>query len=76
MTPWCLVADVIRQHRAEHAQSVLIAACQEAIQTGAVEPVLDRFIALVAAFGPRFRLPAAALRGLIFDGPHLKSANV
>lgn len=38
------VADVMRQHRAEHARAVLIAACQEAIQTGAVEPVLERFI--------------------------------
>lgn len=43
--PLCLVADVIRQHRAEHAQAVLIAACQEAIRTGAIEPILERFIA-------------------------------
>lgn len=34
----------MRPHRAEHARAVLIAACQEAIQLGAVEPVLERFI--------------------------------
>ena len=43
------VADVIRQHRAEHAQALLIAACQEAIETGAIEPVLERFIAMPLA---------------------------
>jgi len=43
------VADVIRQHRAEHARAVLIAACQEAIQTGAIEPVLERFITMPLA---------------------------
>lgn len=39
------LADVIHQHRAEHAKDVLTSACQEAIQKGSVEPVLQRFIA-------------------------------
>jgi len=39
------LADVIHQHRAEHAQEVLTSACQEAIQMGSIEPVLQRFIA-------------------------------
>ena len=39
------LADVIHQHRAEHAREVLTSACQEAIQTGSIEPVLQRFIA-------------------------------
>ena len=38
------LADVIHQHRAEHAQEVLTSACQQAIQTGSIEPVLQRFI--------------------------------
>ena len=38
------VADVIRLHRAEHAQALLTAACQEAIRCGDIEPVLARFI--------------------------------
>jgi hypothetical protein len=37
------LADVIHQHRAEHARDMLIAACEEAIQTGDVESVLRRF---------------------------------
>ena len=43
------VADVIRQHRAEHARAVLIAACQEAIQMGRIEPVLERFVIMPLA---------------------------
>ena len=39
------LAEVIRQQRAEHAQEVLTSACQEAIQMGSIEPVLQRFIA-------------------------------
>jgi len=39
------LADVIRQQRAEHARETLISACQEAIQMGNIEPVLQRFIA-------------------------------
>jgi len=38
------LADVIRQHRAEHAREVLISACQQAIQMGSIEPILERFI--------------------------------
>lgn len=43
--PWRSLADVIRQHRAEHARETLISACQEAIRLGSIEPVLQRFIA-------------------------------
>jgi hypothetical protein len=39
------LADVIHQHRAEHARETLISACQQAIQLGSIEPVLQRFIA-------------------------------
>jgi len=39
------LADVIRQHRIEHAQDTLVSACQEAIRMGSIEPVLERFIA-------------------------------
>jgi len=42
--PLYSLADVIRQHRAEHAREVLISACQQAIQMGSIEPVLERFI--------------------------------
>jgi hypothetical protein len=38
------VADVIRQHRSEHAQETLISACREAIRTGSIEAVLQRFV--------------------------------
>ncbi len=38
------VADVIQLHRTEHARDVLIAACREAIATGNVESVVERFI--------------------------------
>jgi Transposase DDE domain len=39
-------ADVIRQHRDEHAIDWLTGACQEAIAIGQVEPVLQRFLRL------------------------------
>jgi hypothetical protein len=39
------LADVIHQHRVEHARETLISACQQAIQWGSIEPVLQRFIA-------------------------------
>jgi hypothetical protein len=39
------LADIIRQHRVEHARETLISACQEALQMGSIEPVLQRFIA-------------------------------
>jgi transposase len=42
--PLSCVADVIQRHRTEHAQNVLIAACREAIATGNVESVVERFI--------------------------------
>ena len=38
------LADVIRQHRAEHARDVLVSACQQAIQSGDIESVLRHFI--------------------------------
>ena len=41
---WDSLAEVIRQHRAEHARALLIAACEEAIQAGCMEPVLERFV--------------------------------
>jgi hypothetical protein len=44
------LTNVIHQHRAEHAREVLTTACQEAIQTGSIEPVLQRFIT-VPVFG-------------------------
>jgi len=43
------VADVMRQHRGEHAREVLIAACQEVLQTGDIEPILERFTAMPLA---------------------------
>jgi len=40
------LADVIHQHRAEHAQETLISACREAIRTGSIETVVQRFVAV------------------------------
>jgi hypothetical protein len=40
------LAEVIEQHRAEHARAVLRAACQQAIETGDVEAVVERFSTL------------------------------
>jgi hypothetical protein len=37
-------ADVIRLHRDEHARDWLIGACQEAIATGDIEAVIQRFL--------------------------------
>jgi len=37
-------ADVIRLHRDEHAQKWLVAACQEAIDTGSIDSVVRRFL--------------------------------
>ncbi len=39
------IAAVIHQQRADHAREVLVTACQEVLQTGAIQPVLERFIA-------------------------------
>ena len=36
--------DLIRRHREEHAEAWLTAALQEVMKTGAVEPVLQRFL--------------------------------
>jgi len=44
------LADVIRQHRAEHARKVLISAWWEAIHIGNIEPVVQRFVT-VPVFG-------------------------
>jgi len=38
------LADVIHLHRQEHALDLLVGACQEAIQHGAIEPVLKKFL--------------------------------
>ena len=46
---WRSVADVIHHHRSEQAQEVLTAACQMAIKTGRIEPVLERFIEMPKA---------------------------
>jgi hypothetical protein len=40
------LADLIRQHRVEHAQDVLRSVAQEVLHTGNVETVLRRFIVL------------------------------
>jgi hypothetical protein len=40
------LADVIQQHRAEHAQETLVSACREAIRTGSIETVVQRFVAV------------------------------
>lgn len=42
--PLASVADVIQLHRQEHAREVLMSACREAITTGSVESVVERFI--------------------------------
>lgn len=42
--PLRTLADVIRQHRAEHARETLVSACEEAIRLGSIEPVVQRFI--------------------------------
>jgi hypothetical protein len=38
------LADVVREHRCEHAQSLLEAACRETLRLGSVIPVFKRFI--------------------------------
>lgn len=40
------LADLIRQHRIEHAQNVLCSVTKEVLRTGSVETVLRRFIVL------------------------------
>jgi hypothetical protein len=39
-----LLADVVRQHRYEHARTLLETACQEAAQVRDSLPVLQRFL--------------------------------
>ena len=39
-------ADIIRRHRDEHAVDWLTGACQEAVATGDVQAVLNRFLRL------------------------------
>ena len=38
------LADVVRQHRYEHARTLLETACQEAVRLAAYVPVLQRFL--------------------------------
>jgi hypothetical protein len=40
------IAEVIEQHRADHARALLTAACQQAIETGNVDAILERFLTL------------------------------
>ena len=53
-------ADIIRQHRDEHAIDWLTGACQEAVATGDVQAVLNRFLRLAACR----RTPYAKRRAL------------
>lgn len=41
-------ADIIRQHRDEHARDWLESALEMVLETGAIEPVLQRFLPSVA----------------------------
>jgi len=42
--PWHSLADVVRQHRYEHARTLLEMACQEAAKVRDYRPVLQRFL--------------------------------
>jgi Transposase DDE domain len=42
--PWHALADVVRQHRYEHARTLLETACQEAAKVKDYRPVLQRFL--------------------------------
>jgi Transposase DDE domain len=42
--PWHSLADVVRQHRYEHARALLETACQEAAKVRDYRPVLQRFL--------------------------------
>jgi hypothetical protein len=42
--PWHSLADVVRQHRYEHARTLLETACQEAAKLSDYLPVLKRFL--------------------------------
>ena len=41
---WHSLADVVRQHRYEHARTLLATACQEAAKLSDYLPVLERFL--------------------------------
>ena len=41
---WRALADVVRQHRYEHARTLLETACQEAARLADYVPVLQRFL--------------------------------
>ena len=41
---WRSLADVVRQHRYEHARTLLETACQEAAKLSDYLPVLKRFL--------------------------------
>ena len=41
---WHSLADVVRQHRYEHARTLLETACQEAAKLSDYLPVLKRFL--------------------------------
>lgn len=47
--PMCSIAQVIQRHRQTHAREVLIAACQQAIESGDMEAVVERFITTTQA---------------------------
>ena len=42
--PWHSLADMVRQHRYEHARTLLETACQEAAKLGDYLPILKRFV--------------------------------
>ena len=42
--PWHSLADVVRQHRYDHARTLLETACQEAAKLGDYLPVLNRLL--------------------------------
>jgi hypothetical protein len=49
-SPLRSVADVIRRHQHEQARVLLESACQEVLDTGAIEPVLERYLIPESAF--------------------------
>ena len=46
--PGHTLADVVRQHRYEHARALLEMACQEAAKVSDYRPVLQRFLCQAA----------------------------
>ena len=43
-TPFHSIAQVIEHHRAQHAQALLLAACEQAIAEGNTDGVIERFV--------------------------------